>query len=98
MNLVYVLIAAGIMMGGFGANEASHGSLAEGMGLGHHHMSDYGGYHCAGPDDAHWGQHVDHMHDGATESQDHCGRHHMDRDHEHMGDGSGGPMGPGGMS
>jgi hypothetical protein len=76
-------IAAGVMMTGFAANEMSHGGLAEGMGMGHQHMLDHGGYHCADPDDAHWDDHVAHMH---GEGADHCGDDHMHRSgHEGMG-------------
>ena len=69
-------IAAGVMMTGFAANEMSHGGFAESMGMGHHHMMDYGGYHCTGPEDTeNWQDHVNHMHGkGAGE---HCRGGHM---------------------
>lgn len=73
---VIAAIAAGIMMTGFAANEMTHGGFAESMGMGHHHMTDHGGYHCTGPDDdAHWQDHVDHMHE--EHAGDHCGGEHM---------------------
>lgn len=90
------IIVTGVFMGGFAGNEMSGGAFAESMGMGHHHMTDHGGYHCSGPgDEEHWADHVEHMHDGSTEFHDHCDQDHMDADHEHIGDGSNGPMGPG---
>lgn len=50
--------------GGFVANEWSHGALSEAMGLGHHHMLDYGQHHCIPHDDPNHGPaHREHMHD-----------------------------------
>ena len=90
------IIAAGMFMGGFAGNEFSHGGFAESMGMGHHHMTDYGGYHCADPsDDEHWADHVEHMHDGSVEFDEHCNGAHMTMDHEHIGGGMNDPMGPG---
>lgn len=37
------LIVAGVAPPGTIGNEASHGGLAETMGLGHRHLADYGG-------------------------------------------------------
>jgi hypothetical protein len=88
-------IASAVMMTGFAANEMSHGGFADAMGMGHQHMADWGGYHCAGPDDAHWADHVEHMHGNSTGFEDHCSHRHMDADRGHIGDGSHGPMGPG---
>lgn len=68
------------------ANEGTHGGVAEGMGLGHHHMADYGGYHCASHSGMHGSEHMAHMH-GETHA-DHADcpggseMHGMD----HMGD------------
>lgn len=51
----------------FGANEWTHGGVAEGVGVGHHHLADYGGYHCAPHDDAtRAALHRAHMHGNAT--------------------------------
>lgn len=41
------LIVASVAGGGFIVNEWSHGGLSEAMGMGHHHMLDYGRQHCA---------------------------------------------------
>lgn len=87
-------IASALLMTGFAANEASHGGFAESMGLDHHHMTDHGGYHCAGPDETGWEAHVQHMHGNSTAFQDHCSGGHMQADHQHIGDGRHGPMGP----
>ena len=47
-----VPVAIALALGGaFLANEWSHGGLAEATGLGHRHMLDHGGYHCADHDD-----------------------------------------------
>jgi hypothetical protein len=66
------LIVSG--MAGFGvmANEGTHGGMAEAMGLGHHHMTDVGGYHCAshsGPDAQ---RHMDHMHNETMVHHENC--------------------------
>lgn len=96
MTNVWALAASGLLLAGFAGNEVSHGGWSEAMGLGHHHVTDSGGYHCAGPDNAeHWDHHVEHMHGGnATAYEDHCGA-------DHMGHGGhmryGGQMGPGMM-
>lgn len=74
-------LASALLMTGFAANEATHGGFAESMGLGHHHMTDHGGYHCAGPDDAAWQDHVAHMHGNDTTPHDHCGADHMSGPH-----------------
>lgn len=50
-GLVLPLAVAATFGGGFLMNEWSHGGMAEAMGLGHHHMLDYGGVHCLPPDD-----------------------------------------------
>lgn len=79
-----ILAASGVLIAGFGANEATHGGTAEAVGLEHSHMFDYGGYHCATPDDAgHWEDHVEHMHGGVNDTghHDHCGSGHMDTGH-----------------
>jgi hypothetical protein len=81
-------IAAGMMMTGFAANEMTHGGMAESMGMGHQHMLDHGGYHCAEPGSAHWENHEAHMHDGNM--TDHCGGGHMGMNgHPGMGSGMG---------
>ncbi len=67
------LVVAGILMGGFAGNEMTHGGFSEAMGLGHHHMLDAEGIHCAGPGDPDWEEHVAHMHNRTA----HCGAGHM---------------------
>ena len=63
MSQLGAVITAGVLLFTFGANEVTHGSVAETMGFGHHHLADYGGYHCAGHDDAaHAELHYEHMH------------------------------------
>lgn len=65
--LLVPLGLAGLMTAGFAVNEWSHGGMAQTMGLGHHHMTDYGGYHCAMHDDAdHAAHHLAHMHGNNT--------------------------------
>ena len=58
--------------GAFMVNEWSHGGLSEAVGLGHHHMLDYSGVHCA----AHGGDqamaHAAHMHGAAPVAHDAC--------------------------
>jgi hypothetical protein len=78
---------AGLFTAGFAMNEWSHGGMTEMMGLGHHHMSDVGGYHCAMHDDAeHVTHHMSHMHgNNRTAPHDAC-------------PGGGTMHGPGGMS
>lgn len=80
IQTTFVLMAvSGLMLAGVGANEMTHGGVAEGTGLGHQHMADYGGYHCADPEDMDWERHQEHMHaDGQTA---HCGDGHMDGMH-----------------
>lgn len=57
------LVLSLALAGGFVANEWSHGGLSEATGAGHHHMLDYGGYHCAAHDDPAQGEmHMAHMH------------------------------------
>lgn len=90
MYEVWAVVAAAILATGFAANEMSHGAVAETMGVGHHHMLDYGGYHCAGVEDAeHWDHHVEHMH-GGNATADHAG---CGGNHQRMHDGYGGMMG-----
>ena len=67
------LILALALGSGFLANEWSHGGLSEATGAGHHHLLDYGGYHCASHDDSEQGQmHMAHMHQ-ANASMPHDG-------------------------
>ncbi len=57
---------AAILVAGAGAiaNESTHGQVAEGMGLGHQHMLDYGGYHCTSHEAPNEGpHHIEHMHE-----------------------------------
>jgi hypothetical protein len=62
-GLAMPVVLAAAFSGGFLVNEWSHGSLAETTGLGHHHMLDHGGHHCAAHDDAERAAyHVAHMH------------------------------------
>lgn len=66
MEMIWVIGASVLLLAGFGANEMTHGGVAGTMGLGHHHMLDYGGYHCADHhDDAVAGDHFEHMHSQA---------------------------------
>ncbi len=85
IKLLYLATAGLLFTGLAAANEFSHGGLSETMGLGHRHMADYGGYHCAGPTDAGWEQHMQHMQDT------HCGQAHMGGHGapHHMGAGTG---------
>lgn len=53
-------------------NEASHGGMAEAMGLGHRHMTDVGGYHCASHAGEHGAHHVAHMHNETRAAHDGC--------------------------
>lgn len=87
IQMTYVAMAtAALMLGAVGANEMMHGDLAEGMGLGHRHMADYGGYHCSAPGDEHHSAHMEHMHNGTHGGDDHCHAGHMDgHQHGHMG-------------
>ena len=63
METVYVLLIAAGLLTVLVVNEAGHGAVAEATGFGHHHMFDYGGYHCAAHDDAeHARYHYEHMH------------------------------------
>ncbi|MFA5943085.1 MAG: hypothetical protein WC876_01320 [Candidatus Thermoplasmatota archaeon] len=89
MSLIPILIACtmGLAAGvGVIGNEVTHGAWSESMGLGHHHLADYGGYHCA----AHESQaHMQHMHNGTFTDHQHCpGGVHMHGDghrHNHGG-------------
>lgn len=63
MSHTWALILAGVLALTFGANEISHGQVAETVGVDHHHMLDHGGYHCAAHDDAELREHHhEHMH------------------------------------
>ncbi len=66
------LVVAGMAGAGFMANEATHGAMAEAMGLGHNHMADYGGYHCAAHDGAHGAHHAEHMHNATSMPHGSC--------------------------
>ena len=61
-NLIACLAVGGLAAMGTMVNEGTHGGLAEMMGLGHHHMADYGGYHCASHDGEDGAEHMEHMH------------------------------------
>jgi hypothetical protein len=65
-NPVLLPLALAAIFGAFFVgNEWSHGGFAEAMGLGHRHLFDHGGHHCASHDDAAVGaKHMEHMHDG----------------------------------
>jgi hypothetical protein len=84
------LVVSGVAGLGTMANEATHGGVSEMMGMGHHHMTDMGGYHCASHVGEHGSQHMDHMHDETHMAHDNCpggsDMHDMDN-----------PMMPGGM-
>lgn len=76
--------ACAMLLVGVGANEANHGALSEWMGLGHHHLTDHGGVHCASPGEPDWDRHVEHVHHGGQNgTHDHCDGAHMD-DHGGM--------------
>lgn len=62
--MMAALLVSGVAGIGMMANEASHGQMAELMGLGHNHMADYGGYHCAAHDGEQAALHAAHMHNG----------------------------------
>lgn len=65
--LAVPLLVTGVAAGAFLMNEWSHGGVSEAMGLGHRHMLDYGGYHCAAHDDPELGaMHMAHMHGNAA--------------------------------
>ncbi len=69
MSQTWALILAGVLALTFGANEISHGQVAESVGAGHQHMFDYDGYHCADHDDPdHRDQHYQHMHGAAYQN------------------------------
>lgn len=80
-SMMGALILSG--MAGFGvtANEASHGAMAEGMGLGHQHMTDVGGYHCASHQGSQAAMHQQHMHNETQMQHGSCpggsGMHRM---------------------
>lgn len=69
MSQTWALILAGALAFTFGANEISHGEVADTVGFGHQHMLDYDGYHCAPHDDeAHREHHYEHMHGAAYQN------------------------------
>lgn len=59
-TMIAAITLSGILGAGFMANEATHGGMAEAMGMGHQHMFDYGGQHCT--DASHRGEHMDMQH------------------------------------
>jgi hypothetical protein len=61
-NVIAALAIGGLAALGTLVNEGTHGGLAETMGMGHHHLSDYGGYHCASHEGPDGGMHMEHMH------------------------------------
>ncbi|MGQ0536630.1 MAG: hypothetical protein ACT4PT_11220 [Methanobacteriota archaeon] len=65
-SLLVPLALAGLAGAGFVVNEWSHGAMAESGGLGHRHLLDHGGYHCATHDGARGTEHVAHMHGNTT--------------------------------
>lgn len=69
------LAVAGLLALLFVVNELGHGAVAETVGLGHHHMLDYGGYHCAGHDTPDGARHMQHMHGNHTHAP--CPGNHM---------------------
>lgn len=90
-SMMGALIVSGLAGMGVMANEASHGGMAQAMGLGHHHLTDVGGYHCAshtGPDGA---THMEHMHNETMMQHGNCpggsGMHRMGGMQEGMGNG-----------
>lgn len=60
--MMAALVVSGVAGAGFMANEMTHGGMAETMGMGHHHLADYGGYHCASHDGSEGMHHMEHMH------------------------------------
>jgi hypothetical protein len=81
-NLIAALAIGGLAAVGAMANEATHGGVSEMMGMGHHHMADVGGYHCASHMDEHGEHHMEHMHEEHPMDHDSCpggsGMHDMD--------------------
>src|SRR5687768_15667349 len=69
-NLVAALAVAGIAGMGAMVNEGTHGEIAEMMGFGHHHMADYGGYHCASHMGENGNEHFQHMHEDHDRSEE----------------------------
>lgn len=96
--LVIPMVATALAGTGFLANEWSHGGLSEAMGMGHHHMLDFAGMHCAAHGDPALGAaHMAHMHGNASMPHDGCpggpGMHRQGM----MGTGNGTMMGGGTM-
>lgn len=89
-SLLAALGVGGIAAMGTMVNEGTHGDVAEMMGFGHHHMADYGGYHCASHMGEEGDEHFRHMHEDHETRHDDCpgGGDMHDMDH---------PMMPGGM-
>ena len=82
-NLIVALAIAGLAGMGTMANEGTHGGVAEMMGLGHQHMTDVGGYHCASHMGDHGQEHMEHMHEEHPMDHSSCpggsGMHDMDQ-------------------
>jgi hypothetical protein len=80
-------LALALAMGtGFVANEWSHGGLSDAFGMGHRHLLDFGGYHCAAHDDPERGpMHASHMH-GNGLPVEHAGCRGGSQMHDSTGD------------
>lgn len=89
-GMVAALVVSGVAGVGMMANEMTHGGVSETMGLGHQHMADYGGYHCASHMGEHGAHHVEHMHNETHMDHGNCPGGASMHDREH-------PMRPGGM-
>lgn len=71
-GLAIPVVLATAFGGAFMVNEWSHGAMAEAAGMGHRHMLDYAGVHCAAHDGAQAGAHAAHMHGNATMPHGQC--------------------------
>ena len=70
------LVMAGVLLGvsGIGvlANETTHGGFVDTIGLGHHHLADYGGYHCTSHRGDLGERHIQHMHNETLSQHNAC--------------------------
>lgn len=71
-GMMAALIVSGVAGTGMMANEATHGGMSEMMGMGHNHMSDVGGYHCASHNGGQGSQHMQHMHNQTMAAHGSC--------------------------
>lgn len=67
------LAMTAVFGGAFFTNEWSHGAMAESIGVGHHHMFDFGGLHCVShTDEVRGDAHLEHMHGSSPMPHAHC--------------------------